>query len=99
MLSWIISCTHRVMPDLFDRTVATNLGGAFYSCQAAARQMVGQGRGGSIVGVSSISALLGGGRQTHYTPTKAGVLSFIQSMAICMGKHKIRCNAITPEPS
>lgn len=34
--------------------------------------------------------------QTHYTPTKAGVLSLMQSMAISLGKHKIRCNALMP---
>lgn len=58
--------------------------------------MVKQGHGGSIIAISSISALQGGGLQTHYTPTKAGVLSMIQSMAISMGKHNIRCNAILP---
>ena len=34
--------------------------------------------------------------QAHYTPTKAGILSMIQSMAISMGEHNIRCNAIMP---
>ena len=58
--------------------------------------MVAQGHGGSIIGISSISALVGGGLQTHYTPTKAGVLSLMQSMAIALGKEKIRCNAILP---
>jgi L-rhamnose 1-dehydrogenase len=58
--------------------------------------MVKQGHGGSIIGISSISALVGGGLQTHYTPTKAGVLSMIQSMAIALGKDNIRCNAILP---
>lgn len=58
--------------------------------------MVKQGHGGAIIGISSISALQGGGLQTHYTPTKAAVLSMIQSMAIAMGPHKIRCNAILP---
>jgi L-rhamnose 1-dehydrogenase len=86
----------RLDHDLFDRTVRINLNGAFYTCQAAARQMVKQGHGGSIIGISSISALVGGGLQTHYTPTKAGVLSLIQSMAVAMGKHNIRCNAILP---
>ncbi|KAH6680804.1 glucose 1-dehydrogenase [Halenospora varia] len=82
--------------ELFDHTVRVNLNGAFYACQAAARQMVKQGHGGSIIGISSISAHLGGGLQTHYTPTKAGVLSMTQSIAIAMGKHNIRCNAILP---
>ena len=34
--------------------------------------------------------------QAHYTPTKAGVLSMVQSMAISMGEHNIRCNALIP---
>ncbi|KAL5339457.1 hypothetical protein BJX70DRAFT_387890 [Aspergillus crustosus] len=73
-----------------------NVKGAFYSCQAAGRQMVKQGNGGSIISISSVSALVGGGLQTHYTPTKAAVLSLMQSMAISLGKHKIRCNALLP---
>lgn len=52
--------------------------------------------GGSIIGISSISALVGGGEQTHYTPTKAGVLSLMQSCAVALGKHGIRCNALLP---
>src|SRR5271156_2018256 len=87
---------HRLDHNLFASTVRTNLDGAFYSCQAAARQMAKQGGGGSIIGISSISALAGGGMQTHYTPTKAGVLSLMQSMAVALGKYKIRCNALLP---
>ena len=85
-------------PDLFRRTVSTNLEGAFYVVQAAARQMAErqEPRGGSIIGVSSISALVGGGQQTHYTPTKAGILSLMQSTAIALGRYGIRCNALLP---
>ncbi|GKT90450.1 short-chain dehydrogenase [Colletotrichum tofieldiae] len=84
-------------PDLFTKTVRTNLDGAFYVVQAAARQMSQQSpAGGSIIGISSISALVGGGQQTHYTPTKAGVLSLMQSTAVALGKYKIRCNALLP---
>lgn len=83
--------------DLFTSTVNVNLTGAFYACQAAARQMASQTpRGGSIMAISSISALVGGGQQTHYTPTKAGLLSLMQSMAVSLGKHQIRCNALLP---
>ncbi|WYZ42016.1 hypothetical protein EsH8_V_000911 [Colletotrichum jinshuiense] len=84
-------------PDLFTKTVRTNLDGAFYIVQAAARQMSQQSPpGGSVIGISSISALVGGGLQTHYTPTKAGVLSLMQSTAVALGKYKIRCNALLP---
>ena len=58
--------------------------------------MVKQGKGGSIIGISSISALVGGAGQTHYTPTKAGVLSLMQSCACALGKYNIRCNALLP---
>jgi len=83
---------------LYDKTVRTNLDGAFYVVQAAARQMArGQTpTGGSIIGISSISALVGGGGQTHYTPTKAGVTSLMQSTAVALGRYGIRCNALLP---
>lgn len=76
----------------------TNLDGAFYVTQAAARQIAQRQtpEGGSIIGLSSISALVGGARQTHYTPTKAGVLSLMQSAAAALGRHGIRCNALLP---
>ncbi len=83
-------------PETLRRTVDVNLMGAFYMCQAAANQMVRQGTGGSIIAVSSISALVGGEMQTHYTPTKAGVHSLMQSIAIPLGKHGIRANSVMP---
>ncbi|KAI4205946.1 MAG: hypothetical protein LQ350_000131 [Teloschistes chrysophthalmus] len=86
-----------IEPDLFSKTVRTNLDGSFYAVQAAARQMASQTpSSGSIIAVSSISALVGGGQQVHYTPTKAGILSLMQSCAITLGKHGIRCNALLP---
>jgi L-rhamnose 1-dehydrogenase len=78
------------------RTMNVNLLGAYFMCQAAAKQMVKQGHGGSIIAISSISALVGGEMQTHYTPTKAGVHSLMQSTAIALGKHGIRCNSVMP---
>jgi L-rhamnose 1-dehydrogenase len=82
--------------EVVDRTFRVNLHGAYYMVQAAAQQMVKQGHGGAIVAVSSISALVGGEFQTHYTPTKAGVHSLMQSAAIALGKHGIRCNSVLP---
>jgi L-rhamnose 1-dehydrogenase len=84
--------------DLFANTIRTNLDGAFYTVQAAARQMARNQSppGGSIIGMSSISALVGGGEQAHYTPTKAGVTSLMQSAAVALGRYGIRCNALLP---
>lgn len=82
--------------ETYLETVNTNLNGAFFAVQAAANQMKRQERGGAIIAVSSISALVGGGMQTHYTPTKAGLLSLMQSCAIALGPYGIRCNALLP---
>ncbi|KAF2484875.1 hypothetical protein BDY17DRAFT_262542 [Neohortaea acidophila] len=86
-----------IAPDLVNKTISTNLNGAFFAIQAAARRMATQKPpGGSIIGMSSISALVGGARQTHYTPTKAAILSLMQSTACALGKYNIRCNALLP---
>jgi L-rhamnose 1-dehydrogenase len=83
-------------PDMLRRTLDVNLAGAFYVVQAVARQMQTQGHGGAIIATSSISALVGGGMQTHYTPTKAGLHSLMQSCAIALGPYGIRCNSVLP---
>lgn len=87
-----------IEPSLLSQTVNINLCGAFYATQAAGRQMAlhQTPAGGSIIGISSISALVGGGQQCHYCPTKAGVLSLMQSTAVALGKYNIRCNALLP---
>ena len=33
---------------------------------------------------------------SHYTPTKAGILSLMQSCAVALGKYNIRANAVLP---
>lgn len=81
----------------WERTRSVNLDGSFLIVQAVANQMKNQiPQGGSIIGVSSISALVGGEMQCHYTPTKAGILSLMQSCAVALGKYNIRANAVLP---
>jgi L-rhamnose 1-dehydrogenase len=80
--------------DVMRRTTEVNYYGTFYATQAVANQMVKQGTGGAIVAMSSISALVGGGMQTHYTPTKAAIHSLMQSCAIALGPYGIRCNSV-----
>ncbi|MFO0980386.1 MAG: SDR family NAD(P)-dependent oxidoreductase [Planctomycetota bacterium] len=81
---------------LWDRVTGVNLRGVFFLTQAVARVMVERKAGGRIVTVSSISALVGGALQTHYTPTKAAVRSLMQSLAIVLGPHGITCNSVLP---
>jgi L-rhamnose 1-dehydrogenase len=83
-------------PELLRRTMAVNYEGTFYVAQAAANRMKAQGRGGAIIAISSISKLVGGEFQSHYTPTKAAQHALMQSAAIALGRFGIRCNSILP---
>jgi L-rhamnose 1-dehydrogenase len=86
--------------DLWRGVQDVNLNGAFFLVQAVANQMATQelidGERGNIIAISSISALMGGGEQCHYTPTKAGLKSLMESCAIALGPLGIRCNSVLP---
>jgi L-rhamnose 1-dehydrogenase len=60
--------------------------------------MVEQGTAGRIINISSISSIVGGAQQAHYCATKAGINLLTASMAIALGRHGIRCNAVLPGP-
>lgn len=80
----------------FDRTLAVCLKGFFLCSQQAARRMVAQQRGGSIVSISSVHAQVVWDTDTCYGVAKAAILRLNQSMAVELGKHQIRCNVILP---
>ena len=83
-------------PAEWRRVVAVNLDGAFFTLQAAARQMVAQGEGGALVAVSSTSAVHGAPVTSHYAASKAGVLALVRSAAVALGRHRIRVNGLLP---
>lgn len=80
----------------FDRVLRVNMRGVFLVSQAAARQMVKAGRGGAIVNMSSINALVAIPNQTAYTTSKGAVHQLTTSMAVQLAEHGIRVNAIGP---
>ena len=82
--------------DIWDQVHQINLKGAFLCSQAASRIMRDHGHGGRIISLSSISGLVGGSFQTAYSPTKAGIRSLMQSLAIVLGSYGITCNSILP---
>jgi NAD(P)-dependent dehydrogenase (short-subunit alcohol dehydrogenase family) len=79
-----------------DRMLAINLRGAIVCAQEAAKRMIEQARGGSIILVSSTSSWLGFAGLTSYAAAKAGVDGAARNMALEWGPHNIRVNTINP---
>jgi NAD(P)-dependent dehydrogenase (short-subunit alcohol dehydrogenase family) len=61
-----------------------------------AKAMIGGGRSGSIINLTSGAAYRGSPRGTHYCASKGGVLSMTRQMALELAPHQIRVNAIAP---
>ena len=85
-----------VDPASFDRVVATNLRGTFFSAQAGARQMVEQGDGGRIVLTSSVTARRAIDGAAAYAMTKAGIEALARNLAFELAPAGITVNAVAP---
>ena len=83
-------------PETFDRVVATNLRGTFFTAQAVARRMVEQGDGGRIVLTSSVNARLAIDGFAAYAMTKAGIEALARNLAIELSPLGITVNAVAP---
>jgi glucose 1-dehydrogenase len=86
-------------PTEWERVIAVNLTGMFHLGQAAARQMVGQGGGGSIINVTSQLAEVARPERAAYVASKGGGRSLTHAMALDLAAHGIRVNAIAPGPT
>ena len=81
----------------FQRVQDANVRGSWLVCQAAGRQLIEQGRGGSVVLVSSTRGRLGHpAGYSAYCPSKAAVDLLARSLAAEWGPAQIRVNAIAP---
>ena len=80
----------------YDRVLRTNLKGFFLTGQAAARQMVTQDGGGSIINMSSIQAIITLPNILTYSICKGGVNSLTTSMALALADKGVRVNGIGP---
>jgi glucose 1-dehydrogenase len=85
--------------ETWDRVIAVNLTGMFHVGQAAARQMVKQGGGGSIINVTSQLAEVARPERSAYIASKGGARSLTLAMAVDLAVHGIRVNAIAPGPT
>ena len=95
---WSKRTPHHLLEDLtdeiWDRTVNTNLRGAFYTMRAAAG-LLRQSPGASIVNIASVAPYTGEGSTIVYAASKAGLISMTKSFARVLAPE-VRVNAIAP---
>lgn len=83
--------------EQFEKTMAINLRGTFCAAQAVARQLVDQGRPGSIVTVASTAGIgYVAGLGLAYHASKSAVVGLTKSMAGDLARYGIRVNSVAP---
>jgi acetoin reductase-like protein len=85
-----------IAPESYDQVFAVNVKGLLFTLQAAARQMVAQGRGGKIINFASQAGRRGEALVAVYCASKAAVISLTQSAALALIQHGINVNALAP---
>jgi NAD(P)-dependent dehydrogenase (short-subunit alcohol dehydrogenase family) len=82
--------------DQWREVMKVNLDGVFVTFREAARQMVQQGFGGSLVAVSSTSAIHGAAGNEAYGASKTALNGLVRALAVGLARHKIRVNSLLP---
>src|SRR5260221_5793873 len=80
----------------WDRTFAVNTRGTMLTCRAVGNQMIGRGSHGAIVNVSSGAATSARLGAAGYSGSKAAINMLTEALAIELGPHGIRVNAVAP---
>ena len=85
----------RMSEEEFEQVMDTNLKGAFFCMQLAAKSMLRQ-RKGRIVSISSISGVRGNAGQINYCAAKAGIVGMTKCLAKELASRNITVNAVAP---
>ena len=81
--------------DDWQACVSVNLGGAFLTCRGAAKRMKAQGSGVILI-TSSTAGLFGYPNRSPYAAAKWGLIGLTKTLAMELGPHGVRVNAICP---
>ena len=90
---------HEISDRAWDYTISINLDSIFYSNRAIIQQFINQGKGGTILNMSSVLGFSPSSKffSTHaYASTKAAVIGLSKSLASYYSKYNIRINVISP---
>jgi (+)-trans-carveol dehydrogenase len=77
-------------------TIDINLTGLWHTARAGIPHLLAGGRGGSIVLTSSVGGMHAMPNMSHYVSAKHGVIGLMRSLAVELGPHSIRVNAVLP---
>jgi len=80
----------------WDLILRNNLKSVFLCSKAAARRLIDQKRGGRIISISSIHAVLSEPSCGHYTAAKGGIEAFSRTLATELAPHQVTVNFIRP---
>ncbi len=80
----------------WERIIRNNLTSCFLGSKYAAQAMIDLGRGGRIINVSSIHAVLSEPSCSAYTAAKGGIEAFTRTLATELAPHKITANILAP---
>jgi NAD(P)-dependent dehydrogenase (short-subunit alcohol dehydrogenase family) len=83
-------------PAEWDRVMSVNARGAFLCCRAVARHLINRRNSGHIVNISSLAGRRGYANMAAYSASKFAINGLTQSLALELGPHDIRVNAICP---
>jgi L-xylulose reductase len=83
-------------PDAFDRTMAVNVRAVLLISQIVAKDMIARRQGGAIVNVSSQASMAGIADHAAYCASKGALDQLTRVMALELGPHQIRVNAVNP---
>ncbi|HWB54802.1 MAG TPA: glucose 1-dehydrogenase [Tepidisphaeraceae bacterium] len=82
--------------EAFDRTMAINVRAAMIVTQVIARDMINRKCRGAIVNLSSQASMVALKDHTAYCASKGGLDQLTRMMALELGPHQIRVNAVAP---
>ena len=82
--------------DAFDRTMAVNVRAVLLVTQVVARDMIARGQGGAIVNLSSQASMAALADHAAYCASKGALDMLTKVMALELGPHQIRVNAVNP---
>jgi len=85
-----------ISEEILDEMIAVNVRAMFLTAQSAARVMLRNGAGGSIINMSSQMGHIGAANRTAYCMTKHAVEGLTKSLGVELAVHGIRVNSVAP---